>query len=193
MDFLEAYDLGTLYFVGGLHRPWLNPLVLALTHFGDNLTLLLVVVTAALFFLLRRRRLTAAVLVVNLLAANLIEVGFKHLVRRPRPEVVWRLVDLPPLAPLGPGFPSGHALRSMVVYALLGLIVARSSPRRRVRPVALALGLLLPMAVGLTRPYLGVHYPTDVLAGWCAGLGCALLAAEATAWDEPPAPASEGR
>lgn len=72
-------------------------------------------------------------------------------------------------------FPSGHSMLSAVVYLTLGILLARIMPKRQVKIYFIVLAILLTGLVGASRVYMGVHYPTDVLAGWCAGLAWALL------------------
>jgi undecaprenyl-diphosphatase len=172
MESLHALDLGVLYFVGSLHRPWLDPLALSCTRLGDRPVLAAVVLAAAGVFLLLRRGRFALVLAAAALLGLCVEQLTKQLVGRPRPQVRWALVP----APGGPSFPSGHTLCATAVYVCLGLLAGRllGPPWGRI-PVAL--GVTLALLVGFTRPYLGVHYPLDVLGGWLAGLACALLGA----------------
>src|ERR1700722_17474097 len=158
MEALEAHDLGTLYFFGSLHRPWLDPIVVCFTHLGDSPALVVVVLAAVgLFLLLRRPRLAGIIVLVSLLSWG-VEWAAKHLVYRPRPDVVWRLVSMPS----EPSFPSGHSLCSMAIYGCIGLLASRVVPGRW-RGVVLAAGIGMGILVGLTRPYLGVHYPLHVL------------------------------
>ena len=72
-------------------------------------------------------------------------------------------------------FPSGHAMMSAVTYLTLGILLARVEPRRRVRAFLLGLAVFLTVIIGISRVYLGVHWPTDVLAGWTAGAAWALM------------------
>ena len=72
-------------------------------------------------------------------------------------------------------FPSGHAMLSAVVYLTLGSLLARLIPQRHVKAYFIVLALVLTVLVGASRVYMGVHYPTDVLAGWTAGLVWALI------------------
>src|SRR5262249_44576114 len=74
-----------------------------------------------------------------------------------------------------PSFPSGHSMLSAVVYLTLGALLARNTSEWNLRLYFLGVALLLTILVGLSRIYLGVHYPTDVLAGWAAGLAWALV------------------
>jgi undecaprenyl-diphosphatase len=174
MDRLDSFDLGTLYWFGSQHRPWLDRLAANLSLLGDFRTLMAFTLLSAVAFLAVRRPRQAGTLVACGLLAWLLEWGTKLLVHRPRPDMAWRLIDLPNEY----SFPSGHALASMAIYGAFALLLAPLFPRRPLRFLVLTLGFLLPLLIGLTRPYLGVHYPTDVFAGWCAGLACALLAGE---------------
>ena len=104
----------------------------------------------------------------GLVLSLLLKEGFA----RPRPDVVPHLTKT-----LTASFPSGHAMLSAVVYLTLGLQLSALVPRRRLKVYVLAIALLLTLIIGLSRVYLGVHYPTDVLAGWAAGLAWAVASA----------------
>jgi undecaprenyl-diphosphatase len=189
MEAVQAYDLGILYFFGSLHRPWLDPIVQALTHLGDYAVVTGVVVAAVGAFLLLRRQRYAAIVVGVALLALAVEWTAKLIVQRDRPNVNWRLIPLPD----EPSFPSGHALCAMAIYGCIGLLAAQLVSRRwRWLPIAAGIGM--GMMIGLTRVYLGVHYPIDVLGGWIAGLACALLGSTLAEENQPapeaPPPAS---
>src|SRR5262245_61576250 len=89
MDILEAFDLGTLYWFGSQHRPWLDRSLGFVTHFGDFPVLAVVVLLGLAAFLRARRPATAAVFLGTVLAAWGVEKGTKWVVSRPRPEVAW--------------------------------------------------------------------------------------------------------
>jgi undecaprenyl-diphosphatase len=94
----------------------------------------------------------------------------KDVFQRPRPDLV-------PYSAYASGtsFPSGHSMMSAVTYLTLGALLARSQERKRLKAYFLLVAIFLTLAVGVTRVYLGVHWPTDVLAGWTAGAVWALL------------------
>jgi undecaprenyl-diphosphatase len=87
---------------------------------------------------------------------------------RPRPDVV------PPLQTVyESSFPSGHAMNSAIIYLTLGAMLMRIARGRVAKGYCMALAVLATFVVGVSRVYLGVHYPTDVLAGWIVGLAWA--------------------
>ena len=112
-------------------------------------------------------------LMVFLLAATtsgmLLSLMLKQVFSRPRPDIVPHLSHVHTAS-----FPSGHSMLSAVVYLTLGALLATALPRPRLKIYVLAIALFLSFVVGVSRVYMGVHYPTDVLAGWTAGLAWAL-------------------
>jgi undecaprenyl-diphosphatase len=106
-----------------------------------------------------------------LIGAALFTDGLKDLIARPRPPGV-------ALAPtVGFSFPSGHTLNSTVTYGLIALVAWRSRLSIAVRRLLVGVGLVVPFLVGLSRIALGVHYPSDVLAGWLGGIAFVALGA----------------
>ena len=91
-------------------------------------------------------------------------VLLKDLFQRPRPDIVPHVVYA-----ANSSFPSGHSMMSAVAYLTLGALLARSQERKRLKAYFLLVAVLLTLMVGTSRVYLGVHWPTDVLAGWMAG------------------------
>ena len=77
--------------------------------------------------------------------------------------------------PGGLSFPSGHSMISMALYMTLAILISRALPERALRRFVIGTGLFLTLIIGVSRMYLGVHYPTDVLAGWTAGGAWALV------------------
>lgn len=140
------------------------------TALGSGTILTLLVIIVSLFYFLQRRWRTGLfLLVTSTLGWGLME-WIKDVYARPRPTVVSHLV-----AESSYSFPSGHAKMSAVVYLTLGAILAQRSRRRSVKVFWLSLAILLTLCIGCTRVYLGVHHPSDVLAGWIAGTSWALF------------------
>jgi len=145
--------------------PWLMEAALDITSLGSR-TIVLITVLSALGYLALEGKY-GAMWVVGIAAAGsgALTVGMKMVFARARPDVVPHLVQV-----LSPSFPSGHSMLAAVIYLTLGTLLARFAARRRTKAFLLGVAMLLTFVVGLSRVYLGVHYPTDVIAGWCAGL-----------------------
>ena len=156
---------------------WLEEAMRDFTALGGTGVLATVTLAVVGFLLLSRKRhaaLAVAVAVVGgFLASNALKWGFA----RPRPDLVPH-----GQAVYTQSFPSSHAMLSAVVYLTLGALLARTQPRRRVKIYFLSVAALLAVVVGASRVYLGVHWPTDVLAGWAVGAGWALLCWVAMLW-----------
>ncbi len=151
---------------------WLRRTAEDVTALGGVPVLALVTLAVCGFLLLVRRYWTLLLVLGATLGGAGLNVLLKQLFARPRPSVVPHLTEV-----LSQSFPSGHAMLSATVYLTLGALLGQLAGRKRLKIYILAVSLLLPFLVGLTRVYLGVHYPTDVLGGWVAGLAWALLMA----------------
>jgi undecaprenyl-diphosphatase len=107
----------------------------------------------------------------------LLSSGLKELFDRPRPDLVPHAVQV-----YTASFPSGHAMLSAVAYLTLGALLARVQAQRRVKAYLLGVSVLLAVLIGVSRVYLGVHWPTDVLAGWCVGAAWAMFCWTVALW-----------
>ena len=103
-------------------------------------------------------------------SGTLLSEGLKLGFARPRPELAPHMVEV-----YSASFPSGHALLSAIAYLTLGAMLARASTKKRIKTLALMVAAMLTILVGLSRIYLGVHWPSDVLAGWALGAAWAAL------------------
>jgi len=148
---------------------WLLEAAQDITVLGGR-TMLVCVAVFAIGYLALERKYGAMWLVTAAAAGGgLLETVLKQLFSRGRPSVV------PPLvAVTSPSFPSGHSMLGAIMYLMLGALLARFATRRRTRIYLLGVAVVITVIIGATRVYLGVHYPSDVLAGWCAGLIWAL-------------------
>jgi undecaprenyl-diphosphatase len=149
---------------------WLRYAMIDVTALGGatGLTLLTTIVVG--FLAVTRRYATAAFVAGAVIGGSLFGTLLKGIFLRPRPEVVPHLVEV-----FDTSFPSGHAMNSAVVFLTLGALLARAHKSRGVRIYLLSVAMLLTLAVGFSRVYLGVHWPSDVVAGWCVGAGWATL------------------
>jgi undecaprenyl-diphosphatase len=130
---------------------------------------LIVTIVAAYLILARRFRYALTVIAVGL-GTGLVMSVLKPLYDRERPTVVTHIDP-----PGGLSFPSGHSMISAALYLTLGMMIARSLEHRRLRVFAVGTGAFLAFLIGFSRVYLGVHYPSDVVAGWTVGGAWALL------------------
>jgi undecaprenyl-diphosphatase len=143
---------------------WIESSLLDLTALGGATVLGLVVATVVGFLLLQGRRRTALAVLITALSGELVNATMKHAFNRPRPTVVPHLREV-----FTTSFPSGHAMESAIVYLTLGAMLMRVADRRVTKLYCLAVAMLLTVIVGVSRVWLGVHYPTDVIGGWMIG------------------------
>jgi undecaprenyl-diphosphatase len=158
---------------------WLEGLARDFTALG-SIGVLSFITLAALGFLVLQGKPRVALLVLVTVAGGLVlSTGLKLFFDRPRPDLVLHLTNVHTAS-----FPSGHAMMTAVTYLTLAALMARVQPKIRLRAYLLLLGLALTLIVGITRIYLGVHWPTDVLAGWTVGTVWAMLCWLAARWLE---------
>ena len=156
---------------------WMELAARDVTSLGGTTVLVLLTLGAIGYLLLGRRRLTALFVVVSIVGGTLISSGLKAWFARPRPDVVPHLVEV-----TSASFPSGHSMLAMTTYLTLGAVLAEVHPNMRFRIYLLLWAVALSLLIGLSRVYLGVHWPTDVLAGWCVGSAWALLCGSVAWW-----------
>jgi undecaprenyl-diphosphatase len=149
---------------------WLQGAALDITALGSPFVLGLAVLAISGFLLLQQSYRAALFVFVASTGGMLLNTLLKNEFSRTRPTIVPHLREV-----MTPSFPSGHALTSAAVYLTLGALLMRLSKRRLTKFYCIAIAMLITVLVGLSRVYLGVHYPTDVLAGWLIGLSWALL------------------
>lgn len=156
---------------------WLELMMKDITALGGTTVLTLITAAVVGYLLIDRKRAAALLVLVSIGGGVLLSTLAKNLVARPRPELVAHMVEVRTLS-----FPSGHAMLSAVTFLTLGALLARVQPRRRLKAYLLGLAIILTVLVGSSRVYLGVHWPTDVLAGWCAGAFWAILCWTVALW-----------
>lgn len=149
---------------------WLQAGALDITALGSATVLGLVTLLVAGFLLLQGMARTALFVFVASAGGWVLNAAMKSVFQRPRPDIVPHLRDVYTLS-----FPSGHAMISAAVYLTLGALTMRIAQRRVTKFYCIASAMFVTFLVGASRVYLGVHYPTDVLAGWLVGMSWALL------------------
>jgi undecaprenyl-diphosphatase len=149
---------------------WLEVIFRDITSLGGTTVLTLITAAVIGFLLVDHKRAAAVLVLVSVGGGALLSTFLKLGFDRPRPDLVAPLVEVHTAS-----FPSGHAMLAAVTYLTLRALLARVLGRQRVKIYVLSVALTLTFLVGLSRIYLGVHWPTDVLAGWSAGAAWAVL------------------
>ncbi len=171
---------------------WLESAVRDVTALGGTTIIAMVTLATAGYLMLSGRRHAAFLLLAAILGAVLLSFGIKAGIERPRPELFPHGVEV-----YTASFPSGHATGAAATYLTLGALLARFQRARRLKVYLMSVAVLLTLMIGVSRLYLGVHWPTDVLAGWtlgsCWALLCWMVARQLQRLGavEPPEPATE--
>ena len=156
---------------------WFEEMMRDFTALGGTGVLLIVTLAVTGYLIIARKRSFALTVTVSVITGMLLSQTLKWGFARPRPDLVPALARV-----YTHSFPSGHAMVSAVVYLTLGVLLARTPIRTAIKAYLLFVAILLTLIVGISRVYLGVHWPSDVLAGWAGGAAWALLCWLATLW-----------
>jgi undecaprenyl-diphosphatase len=156
---------------------WLEEIGRDLTALGGVAGLSLLTLAVSGYLAITRKWGALAFLLAATLGGLLLSTLLKDSFHRPRPDVVPWMSQA-----VTSSFPSGHSMNSAVVYLTLGSLLARLAGQRLLKLYFLSVALILTFLVGISRVYVGVHYSTDVLAGWSAGIVWALLCSLAARW-----------
>lgn len=173
---MEAFDSAILMLFRDPANPtevigptWVHEMVRDITALGSFSLLGLIVAFVCIFLYLAGKRSAAWFVLISVLGGTLLSTLLKMGYNRPRPDLVTMSEQFTA------SFPSGHAMLSAVTFLTLGALLARFAPTRRLQIFSICGAILLTLMVGLSRLYMGVHYPSDILAGWCLGSAWALL------------------
>jgi len=149
---------------------WVEELMRDITGLGGVGILTFFTLASAVYMLLIQKPKMALFIIVAIVSGTLLSFALKYGFDRPRPDLV----------PHGSyvythSFPSGHSLMSALVYFTLGTLLSRVEKRKRVKIFLMSVATLLTVSIGISRVYLGVHWPSDVLAGWTVGVFWSIL------------------
>ncbi|MDT9755806.1 phosphatase PAP2 family protein [Heyndrickxia coagulans] len=169
---IRHFDLPIISFVQGNISGRLTSVMLAVTFLGSVKGAAAVTLFLSLVLWIKKYRTLSLYLAISVaLGAGVFNTILKYIFKRQRPDIM-RVVQ-----ETGYSFPSGHSMGSMILYGCLVLILFRIAKRRWVKFAGTLFALLLVLAIGISRIYLGVHYPSDVAGGYAAGLVWVILSA----------------
>lgn len=149
---------------------WLQRVMIDVSALGGGTVLTIITSIVVAYLLVVRRWSTAAFVAIAIAGGGAVNELLKSTFQRARPDLVAHLTES-----YSSSFPSAHAMNSALTYLTLAALLARTQKSKTVRVFLLSVALLLTFSVGLSRIYLGVHWPTDVIAGWCVGATWALI------------------
>lgn len=161
----QRMDESVLTWVASHRTVTLDRIALQVTALGNTATLVVLVLAVSVFLWLTRHRLSVYLLMVAVAGGAVLNWVLKDFFDRPRPSIVEWGTEV-----LSQSFPSGHSMSAVIAYGSVAYLGGRLEPSPRLRWTTWTLAGLLILAIGLSRIYLGVHYPSDVLAGYVAGL-----------------------
>ena len=183
---VDVAILGSLRAVGHpdvpIGPPWIRQAMLEISSLGGTMLLSLLIVGACGYLVIKGARHRALWLAAATLTGSGAVSLLKNVFGRPRPELIDHLVTTQ-----GMSFPSGHAANATLIYLTIAVLASDVESSRPARIYIWAMAIVLALLIGLSRLYLGVHWPSDVVAGWAFGASWALawrLAAARLSWQD---------
>lgn len=164
----QAFDDSVIRWMGTHHSPRLDAVMLEVTALGTGTVVMMVVAVAALFLVLTRHKYSAILLLASTFGGIVLNGVLKLGFNRPRPSLF-----VPAVHTVSSSFPSGHAMSAAIVYSTVAYLAARLHRRKWAGWLVMTAALVLITLISFSRMYLGVHYPSDVIAGVAVGLAWA--------------------
>lgn len=164
-DDLIEFDVLVVYFIDTFRSEALTPFFEALTFLGDSVVVIGILAISVLIGLIRKHWALVFLLIVSIVGSQLFVFFMKQFIARPRPSIEYRIIEVS-----GYSFPSGHAVVAIALYGLLWYIIFRLLSNWFLRIVWTVIMTLLIGGIAISRVYLGVHYPSDIIAGLSFGV-----------------------
>ena len=172
--YFDLMILKSLRNPGNLSQPigpeWVELAMRDITSLGGGTVIVIITLFVAGYLILQKNYSALWLILAATIGGALVGLGLKELMGRERPPLIFHLVYVDTLS-----FPSGHSMMSAVVYLTQAALLARIQQKKSIRIYIISIALSLTFLIGISRIYLGVHYPTDVLAGWSLGIAWAAL------------------
>lgn len=149
---------------------WFTAAMTDITALGGATIILMITAAVSLYLMIQKKYEYMWLILIATVGGALISFGLKELFARERPPLIFHLLTVKSMS-----FPSGHAMMSSVVYLTQGALLAKVQPNKNLRVCILLIVIFLVFLIGISRVYLGFHYPSDVLAGWSVGFAWASL------------------
>lgn len=147
---------------------WLTLLLTDITALGGATVIFILTLLVVLYLYFQKNYELMCLVLFASVGGALLSIGLKELFSRERPPIIYHLLTVKSLS-----FPSGHAMMSSVIYLTLGAMLAKIQTIKNLKIYVLISSITLVFLIGISRIYLGVHYPSDVFAGWAVGLAWA--------------------
>lgn len=161
---IVAFDTTIIHFVQGFETAALTNIMKIFTFIGSrNATIPIAIITMFILYKVLHHRFELILLIITLLGSPILNKLLKNFFHRARPDL-HRLIEIG-----GYSFPSGHAMNAMTLYGILTYLLWKHAANRLHRTVLLACSFMMIFMIGISRIYLGVHYPSDIIAGYAAG------------------------
>ncbi len=165
-------DTNILLAISEIRTEFLTSIMLFLSYIGSWRVHIWIVGALVFYFIVKKRYSIVVLLIFNLYGSRLLNQFLKNIYMRERPSI--RMMDVAEYS-----FPSGHAMNNMALFGFILFLILSSKVTTGIKRSATVFLVLLIAAISFSRMYLAVHYPTDILAGWCGGgmvlVACAYL------------------
>lgn len=162
--FLEQIDTQIVEKILENRTPWMTEVLSLLTYLANWQFIALLGTGMTFFLLIKRKKKVAMYIAGSLIVGGLAIEVLKHFVKRARPDAASAVISQ-----FGYSFPSGHALISVVAYGWIAYLICKKTQNIYLKIFIITVATFLIVIIGFSRVYLGVHWPSDVLAGWAIG------------------------
>lgn len=183
--FQEILEQDTLYldreianFIYVWRTPWLTQVMILITNLGAEYMIAIAIIIV-IFFVWKKHKREALTFTIILIMGAIINLSLKQLIHRPRPVIAPLIVES------SSSFPSGHAMNAAVFYLSVSFYFYHFTRKKKLSSAVTVVSIILILLIGFSRIYLGVHYPSDVVAGYVVGtwwLVLAILISKSVSW-----------